>query len=204
MVCRGHRHKIERMIAELPGLYDDLGTALTWSEKRDAEQGKAKNGAKNAGLNLNHLVVDARDEIHAELVRMVRHIAEERSFTPPADTVGALATWLTVQIDWLCAQPDADETHDNLDRLTRDCWSLAYPAGRRRFVIPGVVCEAPLFCDAVTREVIRCPGRLVALLMPDDDRENLSEITCEDCGLEVPLKAAALPGRWATEEMRAS
>lgn len=200
-VCRGHRLKVERMIAELPALYDDLGSALTSSETHDNDSGRRKNSAKGAGVNLNGNVVEARDEMHAELVRLVRYVTEERGLTGPSvDRVSALASWLTAHVDWLCAQPDADETHDFLDGLTKACFSLAFPSGRRRFVIPDVACDAPLWCDVDTKEITRCPGNLVALLTPQDALELPSEIICDTCGVEIPSTRWY---RWA-EERKAS
>lgn len=218
MTCAGHTRKVERMIAELPELYDDLGAALTASERHDKDSGRQKGGAKVGGVSLNEPVLEARAEIHDELRRLALYVSDERGMNPPGewrleglpfgvlgprrlvwqprDDVPTLTSWLQRHAEWLCARPDADETHDNLDRLVRDCHSLAFPSGRRRFVLPEVVCGSPLMCDVETQQVIRCDGQIVALLMPDDDRENLSELSCETCGLEVPMTAAALPDHW--------
>lgn len=194
--CAGHRAKIERLIAELPAYYDDLGDALTSSE-RFGREGKHQGPSTTVGINLNGRIVDARDEVHAELVRIARDVAEGRKINGPSvDEVPAIASWLTTQVDWLCEQPDVDDTHHYLDALTGKCKSLTEPSGRRRFLIPNGICQAALWCDVTTREIHRCDGQLIALLMPDDDRENLSEITCDLCGCEVPLMAAQLVERW--------
>lgn len=198
-VCEGHRRKIEQLVAELPDLHDALGTALTTSTR----DGEHRGSGSNPGLNLDPRAVEARDEINAELVRIALRVAEERNVSVPdcrgydqAQQVSTVATWLLRHVEWLCEQPDADETHDYLAAL-HGHRSIAYPSGRRRFPI-GVTCNRPVACDARTRLVQHCDGRLVALLMPDDDRENLSEVTCDTCGLEVPLKAASLPESWGS------
>ena len=190
--CAGHRARIEQLIAELPALYTDLGSALIGSS-RDTEH---RGSGANPGLSLDQRAVAARDEIKAELVRIARYVGEERGMTLPADNVNDIATWLLRHVDWLCAQPDADETHDYLAAL-HSHRSIAFPSGKRRFPI-GVTCNRPVSCDARTHAVQFCEGRLVAVLMPDDDRENLSEVNCDTCGLEVPLRAASMTEPWGS------
>src|SRR5436190_14644968 len=160
MTCRGHRLKVGRMIAELADRHSSFAAMLTASERA----GEPVRSSREPGLNLNDKVVQARDEIRAELTRYVAYVAKARGFTPPANNVPALTTWLLRHVDWLCAQPDADETHDFLDTLARDTYSLANPSGRRWFVLPGVICSAPIACDVGTHDVQRCEGALVACL----------------------------------------
>lgn len=171
--CAGHADRFTQMLAELPALHDDLGLMLTTSERRNADQGKAINGAKPSGLNLNERILDARREIHNECIRMVREVAEERAAKmPTVDTVSALASWLLTQVEWMADQDCADETYGYLATLTADCRRLAYPTGVHRIEIGP--------CDEGD-----CPGTLVTVTSRTADL--LPErIWCDDCGRIIP------------------
>lgn len=198
--CAGHRAKIEQMIAELPALYDDLGIALTSSERHGGHDGKNTRSA-TTGININERVLEARQEVHNELVRMVRDVEEARGITGPqqwalvgpppghegpanreqlaADTVPAMTMWLLRQLDWLCEQPDVDETHDNLFRLTADCRWLAAPSYRPRLEI------GPCGKDD-------CPGTLWMTGETDEART----MSCDYCARTVE------PRYWRRERRR--
>lgn len=171
-LCNGHMSRLEQMIAELPNLYDELGLMLTSSEK-PGEQGRSKNSQVAGGVNLNKFVVDARDEIHAECVRMIREISEANGDTLPIlDTLPALAVWLGGRLDFIAAQDDVDDTYANLQRLTSGCKRLAYPNGRRRIEV-GPCGEGD------------CPGTLVTVTSRTADL--LPEtIWCDECEREIP------------------
>ncbi|HZQ33713.1 MAG TPA: hypothetical protein VFB19_18525 [Mycobacterium sp.] len=174
------------MLASLPGLYGDLEAALTRPERRHdkSDEGKRRNSAKGAGVSLNGKVVDLRDEIHAELVRMVRWVIEERNLHAwPADTEQAMASWLAAHVDWMCEQPDVDDTHDNLDRLTRAAHSLAFPRGRHQVVCGR--CLEVTACDVESRKPLQCPGNLVVEWTEPADLEP-EGIDCTVCGKTWP------------------
>jgi excisionase family DNA binding protein len=175
-VCGGHRDRLEQMIAEMPALYDDLGAALTTSEK----PGDRVHSNRDPGLSLNEKVADERQELHNELVRLVRWVVEDaHEASPTVDTVEHLSTWLVVRVDWICAQLDVDEEFANIDRLTRSCWRLAYPSGRHRVEI-GTCGDG------------ECPGTLWLTGEGDDART----MSCDDC------KRAVEPRYWRRERRR--
>ena len=188
--CLGHRDALEDRIRRLPRLFADLGLALTASERHDNEGCKPKK-ATSLGIALNERIVEARREIHDELVRLVRVVAEgQRRTDLPADRVANLASWLADETDWLCAQLDIDETVAYVGNLGAHKWLVPSPGGQRTFPI-GVNCLEPLFCLVTDRTLIRCAGQLVAILMADDDREELSEVACDSCERQVPMTAVA-------------
>lgn len=178
--CAGHHAGVERLIAELPALHEALGLMLTASEKPAGDGGKTRHGMVAGGVNLNRNVVDARDEIHAECVRLVRHVAEETGDAMPTrDTVPALAAWLVDQVDWICSQLDVDDTYRWLVALTRNAKRLAYPNGRRRLEI-GPCGDGD------------CPGRLWLT----GDTDEARTMACDDCRRVVE------PRYWRRERRR--
>lgn len=213
-VCAGHHSKIERLLAEMPFRYDELGLALTSSERPDHD-GHNKGKSTSTGVALNERVLEDRRDIHDELVRMVRETVEatitaedfaclacgvkaglgclaemthevrenaaqlERLKASPADDINAMSSWLLSRLDWFCEQPNIDETHDNLDRLSRSAWRLAYPSGRQRVEI-GLCGEG------------ECPGTLWLTGTADEGRT----MACDDC------KRLVEPRYWRRERRR--
>lgn len=178
-VCAGHHARLEQLLAELPVLYDDLALQLTASEKPGGD-GHTRSSHTSAGVNLNDRVTAARDELHAECVRVAREVSEGTGDPlPTTDRVPVITGWLLTRLGWLCEQLDVDETFRYLEALRRDCWRLAYPSGRHRIEI-GPCGDAG------------CPG--VLWLVGDTDEGRT--MSCDDCCRVVE------PRYWRRERRR--
>jgi len=195
-LCAGHYSRLEQMIAELPSIYDELGQALTSSEKPNNEGGHAKHSQVAGGVNLNKNVVEARDEIQAECWRMAHEVAEARGIDlPTVDTINAIAAWLLAQLDWIADQNDVDDTYGNLDRLTRGCRQLAYPSKRQKIDLTertGLACQTVTSCDMTTHDNLPCGGKLRALLTGGGWEGDEGRLTCDRCGQTRPITLVAL------------
>jgi hypothetical protein len=196
-LCRGHYGRLEQMIAELPSLYDDLGRALTSSEKPNGDGGKSKHSQVAGGVSLNDPIVAARDEIKLECWRMAHEVAEGADVDlPTTDTVNAICAWLLHFTGWYANQDDADVTYRILDRLARDSRSLVSPSGRQKIPVTkrtGKVCQTVLLCDVATRKPItRCGGDLTAILTGSGWGDDEGTIKCERCDTDKPINLVAL------------
>lgn len=153
LLCAVCTHRIAENAATAALLYDQLARVLTGSNGA----GEKMSGSKNPGLALNDDVVDARREIHNELVSWCQLIMEERKFSAPANRVRALAAFVAVNRVWLAAHEGAaEDVVGALRQLARGpAWSLAFPSGTRRISIGACLLSA-------------CPGRIVAIIRPAD------------------------------------
>lgn len=169
MLCPVHRDKLERQMAELPALHDELVNALT----RSGSAGDGKR--RSTGIALDDDTVKARDHILMWLWSWTRIVMEERGlYGPTVETPSAVATWLIQHVDWLAAKPYADEVSKNL----ADTWTeamIARQANRTRRIelrLPdGTLagCLAPAEGPRLpgAGEPLCC-GTLTALLRPAD------------------------------------
>lgn len=152
-VCRGHRNRLERSVAELPSTYEDLTLAL----RRQSTSGPKITGQGEEPTFVSGPVVDVRASIVACLASWSRLVAEDRGLSGPASAEPEwTAAFLTTHLDWLCAQPFADEAANELLELSSRAWSLAYPSGRRRIALGPCVEDG-------------CSGTLTAVVRQTDD-----------------------------------
>ena len=93
-------------------------------------------------------------------------VIEERHLTTwPADTVPAMATWLTPHINWLAAHEIAPDIATEYAQLKSEAHRVAYPAKTRRWFLSPCVEE-------------NCDGALMVTIRSDDDLLP-SAITCD-------------------------
>jgi excisionase family DNA binding protein len=186
-VCAGHRAGLEKLLAELPALYDDLGLALRRSSGTAHLGGPAtetvvvnrRTGEEESPAWINAAVADAREEIHNECVRFARDVSEgSGDDLPDVDEVPVIAAWLFRHLDWLCDQLDVDETFGYLNGLTWNCKRVAYPSGIRKAEV------GPCGGD--------CPGTLWLRGESDENRT----MNCDDC------KRTVEPRYWRRERKR--
>lgn len=204
-VCRGHYDGLERMLAELPALYDDLSLVLRRSSGAMHSGGHGvetvvvneRTGEEEVPAWINDAVAEERQEIRNECARMAREVAEgqveeakarltedgppidEAAYFPVSDKVAALSRWLLRRLDWICDQLDVDETFGNLQRLSASCRRLAYPTGIRKAAV-GPCGQG------------ECPGTLWLRGQTDENRT----MSCDDC------KRVVEPRYWRRERKR--
>jgi hypothetical protein len=178
LVCRHHHRRLIQALAEMTGLYDELGDRL---------RPGGGNGPKITATFGHPLPIDTRVAAHREQIRhdlfwWSRLVADERGVHEPRATVPACGTFLATHGDWCAAQPWVDELLEVMLELRRDAFRLAYPDGRRRIVL-GTCTES---VDGQP-----CPGTLTATVRATDDLLP-SVIACRTCGTEWT------PDRWLT------
>ena len=159
-LCRGCRTRLERLLAELPSLHDDLGEALTSARRRPRGKGRS------SGLNLEDAVVKARDHVRAWLFGWVRVVAEDRGVTLPlSEQPDTLAHWLGRHVDWLAHQPFADEVLVNLEETHREARWARQIVPPRRFPL-----KLP------DGSLIHCPVPAEGPVLPDAARPTCSGV----------------------------
>lgn len=183
LLCRQHVTWLERNISSLPDLYDDLelrlhpsSSALHPYTTRNAG-GTAtvnkKTGEEEVQAFINGEIAELRAVIVSTLASWVVLVAEERGVTTPhtADP-HTLAPWLARHVEWIAAQPWADEPAGHFRELSAGAHARAYPSGRRRIEI------AP--CEEGD-----CEGTLITVtsrtadLLPE-------QIWCDTCNRTIP------------------
>jgi excisionase family DNA binding protein len=205
-VCRGHHDGFERMLAELPALYDDLGLVLRRSSGGTATFGghgtetvvvNQRTGEEESPAWINDAIAEARQEVRNECVRMAREVAEgrleeakaarseddppidEARYHPRADDVATICRWLLLRLDWICGRLDVDDTFGYLRSLVTTCERLAYPSRFRRAEV------GPCGQDG-------CPGTLWLRGETDEARS----MSCDYC------KRGVEPRYWRRERRR--
>lgn len=200
VLCWGHRNRMERDIEDLPGLYEDLelrlhpsGPTLKPYTTHDAGGTATVNdrtGEEESETFINGAVADHRDLIWAGLSALARVVVEDRGVTAPEDSHPSVTSrFLLTHVDWLAAQPFADDEAVNLHNLVTRAYKLAFPNGRRRIVCSR--CFEVTSCDVESKAEVRCPGTLTATVAREDDLLP-SEIACQICGSSWPAD------RWLT------
>jgi len=95
-------------------------------------------GTRDPGLKLNHTAKECRTEIRHTLVSWCLLISEERGWTPPENTVTAMAAYVRTSAVWLSAHPAANDAADEFHELSHGKpWRTAYPSGVRRYPVGG-------------------------------------------------------------------
>lgn len=166
------------LVAEDPATlvvrFRDLGRVLTGG----SGTGERVTASRDPNVKLNQAAVDARHEIRAELVGLVRLIVEERGVSLPTlsrvavrpdgfigpmplqrfadSSLPALGRFVARHGEWLAAHRSAGEFAAGLRDLVRETYSVAFPSGLRMFPVTlprprGVPGRAP---------VAPCPERV--------------------------------------------
>lgn len=168
-LCSPCRHRMARLLSELPSLFAELEESLTSARRRGLARGRSQ------GLSLEDAVVKAREHISAWLFGWVRVVAEERGLVLPlSEQPDTLAHWLGRHVDWLAHQPFADEVLSNLEETHGEARRARQIVPARRFALRTpdgrlVPCthraEGPLTSD--TAQPPTCQGHVEATVRED-------------------------------------
>lgn len=151
-LCRACRERLRHQLTALPGLYNELGLALTAPASRRTERVR---GGKRSGTPLNEAAADARSTIRHTLAAWAGLVVEQRGTTAPNRGVAALADFLDRHLDWLAAhEAVADLVHETHD-LVRSARRAARPDPTQQITLGA--CVEP-----------SCPGVLNARLESGD------------------------------------
>jgi hypothetical protein len=168
-LCRSCRTHLERLIAEMPGLYADLGRALATT----GSAGQRVSGSAAEPLPINPAVADHRSQIQHDLVSWCVYVAQVRGIELPTSSEPTVtAAWLTTHAEWLAMnQAAAEECLPVMRALAGRARALLYPSGSKRITVGpclAVVDERP------------CEGTLYATVRAEDDVRP-SAIYCDTC-----------------------
>lgn len=204
-LCRAHRRRLERDLADLPRLHADLGDHLAPGTSGGGYVTigggiPTGRGTDNAGplaihegrLPINPAVADHRDQIKHDLVWWAIYVADERGHAQPAaNTVPAIADWLGRHVEWIAGHHVAAvECPPVMAALVGRARALIAPSGAKRIEIGG--CR-----DSV--EAGPCGGTLWATVRAEDDVRP-SEIYCDGpCGMR---KSPEEWRRWGREYLK--
>ena len=183
-LCWGHRAELERLIVQLPRLYDDLDAA-------DTPTSNGGHGNSHPGLDIDERAADLRSQIHHDLLWWCLYVVDTRGLTRPLNTSPRhTAVWLTVHLDWLAADPRAAvELLPVLRELTGRAYGITDLRARR------------LDLDAqclVHRDGERCEG-IVTLVVRGDDWTARCPV-CRERQDATPYLRLARRGQWITAE----
>lgn len=155
-LCGGCRDRLERDLADLPGLWARLERALATV----SSGGQRVSGSSSSPLPINLGVVEHRDQMRHDLVAWVRYVADERGMEYPANEVGAMARWLGRHVDWISARQEAaEECPPVMRELTGRARRLLEPDGSKRITVgpcPDPVDDEP--CGGTLYATVRAEG----------------------------------------------
>lgn len=180
-LCPGCQGRLERHIAEMPALHDELVLSLASARRKSQDRGKSD----SSGLDLEPRVVKAREHVLTLVQSWSRIVSEERGMRLPlGETVAALSTWLLRHHDWLVHQPYADEVSGNFAETWAEAMACRQMVPARKIQIrlhdgtPAACTEKaegprlPLDEDGPM-----CPGSVEAIVR-DADSMLPSQINC--------------------------
>lgn len=153
-ICRGCHHRLERALAELPGLFDELVHALAPGRIIGARI----TGTPDHALPINPAVAEHRKDIAGKLSSWCQLVIDERGVTtaPDNDRPVNTAPWLLIHLDWLEQHDEVETFAAEVFELSSKAFSLAFPSGARRIKLGE--CVEP-----------DCPGTLSAVVRDTDD-----------------------------------
>jgi hypothetical protein len=170
-LCPSCRDHLARLLADLPGLHDDLAEAMagltatargcslltpgTTPAEREAL------AIAETGLPLDPAISDHRHQIAHDLLWWAIYVADERGISRPgASDPATTAPWLAVHVDWLSANPAAAE----------ECLPVMRQlAGRARHLLdPDRRLPTGERCRVVSEAGERCNGTVAMVLGRDD------------------------------------
>lgn len=177
-LCLPCRNRLARLLTDLPYLHHDLVEALTNARRRKP------GGGRSNGLNLEDVVVKAREHIAAWLFGWVRIVAEERGLVvPQTEAPDTLTHWLSRHVEWLAHQPYADEVLANLEDTRSEALRARQIVPARRFLLQ-LPDGRPVACPhraqgpvQLGRPVPLCQGEVFAVVREDSPLLP-SEIEC--------------------------
>ena len=181
--CRGC---LERLIAEMPSLYADLGRALATT----GSGGQRVSGSAAEPLPINPAVADHRHQMQHDLVWWCVYVAQERGIElPTSSEPTTTAAWLTTHAEWLAAdQVAAEECLPVMRALAGRARGLLDPD--RKLPI-GERCRVVIEGD-------RCEGTVMMVQKPSEEWA----VRCSRCGTQEaePYLHDKLSGRLVTIE----
>lgn len=138
LLCRGCLERLRWTIAEFPAQLAALRQAVAISGGR----GEPVSGSGSDGVPIKVGVVDLEVEIADVLASWVRLVAGDRGHVPPRTRdVHRLAAWLGQHVEWVAAQPFADEVLAELTDLARRAKAATTPRReQRRFPLARKCC----------------------------------------------------------------
>jgi len=162
MLCERCTNVLAEDAQTAADLYAELEQVLA----KPGSPAERTTGTPDHGTELNDRAVAARTLIRHTLASWCLLVADERGIQTPADTLPAMAAYLTRHAVWLSAHGAAGDCADELADLAHGApWRTAYPSGARRFPV-GPCLDA------------ECDGEIVAVLR-DTDQLLPSALTCD-------------------------
>jgi hypothetical protein len=111
-LCAGHFADLERLIAEMPAVHDDLTRPATPGPKAYG------GGGESHGLTVDDQAAELRSQIRRDLRWWAHRAADERGFAKPyADHPYSTASYLLRHLEWLAAQRIVVELLDVMREL---------------------------------------------------------------------------------------
>jgi hypothetical protein len=166
-VCAGN---LERDLAEMPALLDDLSVTLS----RQARIGGHTNGSRafERPLPFDPRASEAGDVLRSTLVGWIRDLHDGAEYWP-VDSLHGMALWLYRRLSRLLDHPAAEEAVDEIRFAVGLCKRVTdKPANRTAFAVGP--------CPELDEQGVQCPGEVRAFIPSTEDRP--ARMQCEACG----------------------
>ncbi|WP_055563987.1 hypothetical protein [Streptomyces atriruber] len=162
LLCGACVGKLERTLRALPGLHQEgLHHVMATSRRRNPT--KVSGSRRRDHLNVSAL--DARSNIVAILESWAGYVAEELETTVPSRSVPHLTCFLLRHLEWLTAQPPAEDFAAEIQGLHVELLRIIDPDRgdhdplTRRCVVdscPGTINASPQSSGAAAKGSIHC------------------------------------------------
>lgn len=117
-LCPPCRKSVESDLGDLPGLYAACERILGGGSGQ-AETGQRRSNDRRGGMPFNTAAFELRSAISNVLCSWASLVVDERSVSPPARTVPAVADFLLRHLDWLAGHEAAGDFASETAELAR-------------------------------------------------------------------------------------
>jgi len=160
LLCDQCAWEVERALADVPDLVDELTTTLTRQSKLGGGNGKSKSRATPLPYDVR--ASDRLDDLRTMLGGWTRVIVEDCDQTMPAGSLRAMARFLRSRADLIAKHEAAADIHEEITTAVRDGWRAVDRPAMRLFAGICLVDD----CDATLRA-----------------RPGAVDVVCPKCGI---------------------
>lgn len=154
LLCDHCAWQVERALAEMPALLDELTTTLTRQSRMGEQNGKSRSADHPVPFDVRASAV--LDQIRVVLAGWSLVLIEDHQQDPPPDTLRGMARFLLARLDMIAMHEAASDIHSEITDATAAGWRAVDRVAERVFV--GVCeCGEWLYARPSSR-LVECRG----------------------------------------------